>query len=75
MRLLSSLFLLVVLVGSVVAQTNQDIRPGVRENPDIYNQQQPEEKPTKGPPAGAIVAALASAALVLVLICYPTRKN
>ncbi len=75
MRLLSSLFLGLVLSCAALAQTNQDIRPGIRENPDIYNQQQPEEKPTKGPPAGAIIAALFSAALVLVVICYPTRKN
>lgn len=75
MRLFSSLLLSLAVVGSAFAQTNSDIRPGVKENPNIYNDNQPEEKPTKGPPAGAIVAALACAALVLVLVCYPTRKN
>ena len=75
MRFLSSLLLSVSLAGVSLAQTGTDIRPGVKENPDIYNQQQPEEKPGKPVPAGAIVAALASVALVLVLICYPTRKN
>jgi hypothetical protein len=75
MRWLRIWFLGLVLVSPSLGQTNSDIRPGLRENPDVFTQQQPEEKPTKGPPAGAIVAALASVALVLVLVCYPTRKN